>query len=146
MAPDLNSVPFSPRSRAPSTTTTSATTAPIPISHSGSSSRRVSQIMGPPPRPHSPASPGLGNSLLSPADNTGVGVGPGKTILGSDYGFMFKTVVLMVVIGPLRHPRPVTVADLHLELEKEQEAVVCTHCPVPWKESMLILRVNRSTA
>lgn len=28
-------------------------------------------------------------------------------------------------IGPLRHPRPVTVADLHLELEKEQEAVVC---------------------
>lgn len=27
-------------------------------------------------------------------------------------------------IGPIRHPRPVTVADLHLELEKEQEAVV----------------------
>lgn len=28
--------------------------------------------------------------------------------------------------GPLRHPRPLTVADLHLELEKEQEAVVRT--------------------
>ncbi|MCJ1290303.1 hypothetical protein MMC34_001839 [Xylographa carneopallida] len=36
------------------------------------------------------------------ADNTGVGAGP----------------------GPLRHPRPLTAADLHLELEKEQEAVV----------------------
>jgi hypothetical protein len=29
------------------------------------------------------------------------------------------------IIGPLRHPRPLTAADLHLELEKEQEAVVC---------------------
>ena len=35
-------------------------------------------------------------------DNTGVGSGP----------------------GPLRHPRPLTAADLHLQLEKEQEAVV----------------------
>ena len=37
-------------------------------------------------------------------DNTGVGSGP----------------------GPLRHPRPLTAADLHLQLEKEQEAVVRT--------------------
>jgi hypothetical protein len=35
-------------------------------------------------------------------DNTGVGAGP----------------------GPLRHPRPLTAADLHSQLEKEQEAVV----------------------
>lgn len=26
--------------------------------------------------------------------------------------------------GPLRHPRPLTAADLHMQLEKEQEAVV----------------------
>jgi hypothetical protein len=26
--------------------------------------------------------------------------------------------------GPIRHPRPLTAAELHLELEKEQEAVV----------------------
>jgi hypothetical protein len=26
---------------------------------------------------------------------------------------------------PMRHPRPLTAAELHLELEKEQEAVVC---------------------
>ena len=25
----------------------------------------------------------------------------------------------------MRHPRPLTAAELHLELEKEQEAVVC---------------------
>ena len=35
-------------------------------------------------------------------DNTGVGVGP----------------------GPLRHPRPLTAADLYMQMEKEQEAVV----------------------
>ncbi|CAD6582866.1 MAG: hypothetical protein ASARMPRED_001089 [Alectoria sarmentosa] len=39
---------------------------------------------------------------MTPGDNTGVGVGP----------------------GPLRHPRPLTAADLHMQLEKEQEAVV----------------------
>lgn len=50
--------------------------------------------MGPPPVPYSPASNG--------GDNTGVDSGP----------------------GPLRHPRPMTVAELHLELEKEQEAAV----------------------
>ena len=26
---------------------------------------------------------------------------------------------------PVRHPRPMTAAEIHLELEKEQEAVVC---------------------
>ncbi|KAL2003646.1 hypothetical protein VTN02DRAFT_2909 [Thermoascus thermophilus] len=50
--------------------------------------------MGPPPVPYSPPS--------TAGDNSGVGSGP----------------------GPLRHPRPMTAADLHLELEKEQEAVV----------------------
>ena len=27
-------------------------------------------------------------------------------------------------IGPLRHPRPLTAADLHMQLEKEQEGIV----------------------
>ncbi|OAT11543.1 hypothetical protein BDBG_07008 [Blastomyces gilchristii SLH14081] len=99
MAPDLNSVPPSPRPRAPSRTlslqpTTTNLTSAQP---SPSASRRVSQVMGPPPVPHIPTSPGL-----TAGDNAGVGIGP----------------------GPIRHPRPLTVADLHLELEKEQEAVV----------------------
>lgn len=47
-------------------------------------------------------SPGMANTGSMVGDNTGVGTGP----------------------GPLRHPRPLTAADLHLQLEKEQEAVV----------------------
>jgi hypothetical protein len=117
MAPDLNSVPPSPRPLASSPRLTSRTT-----------SRRTSAQIAPPTIP--PASPSLNilpsnqsavnhtsPPLASPTnmtmvasgtaggptgDNTGVGAGP----------------------GPLRHPRPLTAADLHLQLEKEQEAVV----------------------
>ncbi|KAK3316450.1 hypothetical protein B0H66DRAFT_295446 [Apodospora peruviana] len=109
--PDLNSVPPSPHVLA---------TAPR---------RASSQQMPPPPVPAS-ESPSLnilpsnqsavnaaGSSLPSPnplppsilpgpattmGDNTGVGPGP----------------------GPTRHPRPLTAADLHSQLEREQEAVV----------------------
>ncbi|KAL1967018.1 hypothetical protein VTN77DRAFT_3542 [Rasamsonia byssochlamydoides] len=73
-----------------------ASAAPQSTSSSPVASRGVSQVMGPPPIPmSSPSSNASG-------DNTGVGLGP----------------------GPLRHPRPMTAADLHLVLEKEQEAVV----------------------
>ncbi|KAK3292472.1 uncharacterized protein B0H64DRAFT_426550 [Chaetomium fimeti] len=106
--PDLNSVPPSPHALA------------------ALSRRASSQQMPPPPAPGSPSlnilpsnqnavnaatspslpSPGFQASTSLPGptmgDNTGVGPGP----------------------GPLRHPRPLTAADLHLELEKEQEAVV----------------------
>ncbi|KAK4145558.1 uncharacterized protein C8A04DRAFT_10520 [Dichotomopilus funicola] len=106
--PDLNSVPPSPHALA-------------------SQSRQTSQQqMPPPPAPTSPSlnilpsnqvavnastssslpSPGFQPATSLPGqamgDNTGVGPGP----------------------GPLRHPRPITAADLHLQLEKEQEAVV----------------------
>ncbi|CZR61225.1 uncharacterized protein PAC_11121 [Phialocephala subalpina] len=113
MAPDLNSVPPSPRPLASSPRLTTA-------------SRRTSQQMNmaPPSSTSIPTSPSLNilpsnqsavhhisPPLASPnmtstqalaGDNTGVGGGP----------------------GPLRHPRPLTAADLHLQLEKEQEAVV----------------------
>ncbi|KAK0671968.1 hypothetical protein QBC41DRAFT_43130 [Cercophora samala] len=103
--PDLNSVPPSPHFL----------------------SRRASQQMPPPPAPSSlvlpsnqaavnnpnstttpvlpspqfppPISP-LPGSIMTTGDNTGVGSGP----------------------GPVRHPRPPTAAELHSELEKEQEA------------------------
>jgi hypothetical protein len=115
MAPDLNSVPPSPRPVASSPHITSRT-----------ASRRASQQMPPPSLPPSSPSYNILPSnqsainhasppLVSPTipltmaigtgDNTGVGTGP----------------------GPLRHPRPMTAADLHLELEREQEAVVCAH-------------------
>lgn len=117
MAPDLNSVPASPRPLAASTS---------PRITSRNTSRRASQQMAPPPLPPTsplnilPSNQSAVNHIGSPplvsptmqsttmtaapiGDNTGVGTGP----------------------GPLRHPRPLTAADLHLQLEKEQEAVVC---------------------
>lgn len=62
--------------------------------NSSSTSHRTSQIMGPPPMP--------ATSAIGAGDHLGAGLGP----------------------GPLRHPRPMTASDLHLVLEKEQEAVV----------------------
>ncbi|PGH18711.1 hypothetical protein AJ80_04364 [Polytolypa hystricis UAMH7299] len=114
MAPDLNTVPPSPRPRGPSSSSITSTPVNIPAGYSQQQqssgisspplSRRVSQVMGPPPLPlHFPTSPTLSTAMATGVgDNTGVGSGP----------------------GPIRHPRPLTVADLHLELEKEQEAVV----------------------
>ncbi|KAH7323606.1 hypothetical protein BKA65DRAFT_511109 [Rhexocercosporidium sp. MPI-PUGE-AT-0058] len=148
MAPDLNSVPPSPRPLASSPRPSHS------LAASASSSRRPSQSqqlqMGPPAPPASTStpqstststsqtqqyaspqsqptpsasasinilpsnqsavnqgqtmttSPGMANTGGLVGDNTGVGTGP----------------------GPLRHPRPLTAADLHLQLEKEQEAVV----------------------
>ncbi|TKX26354.1 hypothetical protein C1H76_1316 [Elsinoe australis] len=80
MAPDLNSVPSSPRQQR------------ARISHppSTSNSRRPSQVMA--------ASPAMHQSpVFAHTEHAGM---------------------------PLRHPRPMTAAELHLELEKEQEAVV----------------------
>ena len=48
---------------------------------------------------------------------------------------------------PMRHPRPLTAAELHLELEKEQEAVVCLlyrHC-FPLRQPNSSTQVNRLT-
>ncbi|KAI9827864.1 MAG: hypothetical protein M1832_004353 [Thelocarpon impressellum] len=96
MAPDVNSLP------------------PSPHPTSTASSRRPSQPMGPPSVPQLSSPAGLSAVTSQPVlppgmsvayargDNTGVGAGP----------------------GPLRHPRPLTAAELHLQLEKEQEAVV----------------------
>ncbi|KAJ4415575.1 hypothetical protein N0V85_002656 [Neurospora sp. IMI 360204] len=102
----------------------SSQTAPqTTASQSQTGSQAASQQMPPPPVPNSPAlnilpsnQPAVNNAVSSPPlpsphylpasiamkDNAGVDPGP----------------------GPTRHPRPLTAADLHLQLEKEQEAVV----------------------
>ena len=99
MAPDINSLPPSPYRN--------TATTPRRPSHSrrlsermGSQSNIVLQSTTP---PHSPTSAStIFNQPPPREDNTGVDPGP----------------------GPLRHPRPLTAADLHMQLEKEQEAVV----------------------
>jgi hypothetical protein len=112
MAPDLNSVPPSAHPEPTNSTSNSTSNLPTPGSQQNSRavSRRASQIypMGPPPLPlaspggtqHTQAFPPLSPNLsghVPSADSAGT---------------------------PMRHPRPMTAAELHLELEKEQEAVV----------------------
>jgi hypothetical protein len=73
---------------------------PLPLSSPVASPNIAPQSNGAAPLTSpSLSGPGLASSS---GDNTGVGTGP----------------------GPMRHPRPLTAADLHLVLEKEQEAVV----------------------
>ncbi|TVY58450.1 hypothetical protein LCER1_G001705 [Lachnellula cervina] len=112
MAPDLNSVPPSPRPlSSPRLTSTSASRrasqqmappaiAPASLNILPSNQNAVSHISPPLTSPNMPTVGGTAGVIVG--DNTGVGTGP----------------------GPLRHPRPLTAADLHLQLEKEQEAVV----------------------
>ncbi|KAL1799968.1 hypothetical protein ACET3X_000310 [Alternaria dauci] len=109
MAPDLNTVPVSPH---PGPANTSNPSSSQPASGSLSRrtsttvSRRASQMaMSPPPLPLAspggtlppPLSPGVSGYVQASVDSAGV---------------------------PMRHPRPMTPAEMHLELEKEQEAVV----------------------
>ncbi|KIV77715.1 hypothetical protein PV11_09497 [Exophiala sideris] len=99
MAPDLNTVPRSPRTGANTQTSLPA----VPLPSSQAASRRTSTQMLPPPLPRYdslPSSPRPAQASMM--DNSGVGIGP----------------------GPIRHPRPLTAAELHLELEKEQESIV----------------------
>ncbi|GIZ37786.1 hypothetical protein CKM354_000122200 [Cercospora kikuchii] len=91
MAPDIASLPASPRADR-------AAPAPPPATTSTTASRRTSQIMGPPQQPAS-ATVHSHHSSRSPVMSTNDGL-------------------------PMRHPRPLTAAELYLECEKEQEAVV----------------------
>ncbi|KAF1932990.1 uncharacterized protein M421DRAFT_24128, partial [Didymella exigua CBS 183.55] len=106
MAPDLNSVPVSPR---PSVTSNPSHTQ-AGASSSRQASRRTSQIypMSPPPLPL--ASPG---GTLPHASHTHAFPPLSPNLPSADAGNI-----------PMRHPRPMTAAEMHLELEKEQEAVV----------------------
>ena len=100
MAPDINTLPDSPRLDRTSMSISPPTSADI--------SRPTSQIMGPP-------------------------AAPASAILTSSTNVPFSSLVRSPPIStqeqtgiPLRHPRPLTAAELYLECEKEQEAVVCS--------------------
>jgi hypothetical protein len=118
MAPDLNTVPGSPR---PAGTGNASGNQPASGSLSRQTStpgsRRASQMaMSPPPLPL--ASPG--GTLPPPSTHpTSHGFPP---LSPSASGHVHASVDSAGV--PMRHPRPMTQAELHLELEKEQEAVV----------------------
>ncbi|KAI9833164.1 MAG: hypothetical protein M1819_003787 [Sarea resinae] len=103
MAPDLNSVSPSPRSVPPTSHPTST-----------NPSRRGSQLMGPPPPPTTSLS--ISNSSHQVLNGPMPSLSPPATGGGGSIVADNST--------PMRHPRPLTAADLHLQMEKEQEAVV----------------------
>jgi hypothetical protein len=107
MAPDLNSIPASPR---PNSNVTSNPSGSLSRQNSTPASRRASQIypMSPPPLPL--ASPG--GTLPLHGQHAFPPLSPGPVPSGDSSSV------------PMRHPRPMTPAEMHLELEKEQEAVV----------------------
>lgn len=136
MAPDLNSLPPSPHS---------------PRHIVSMASRRAREIMAPSsasitPPAQSPTILSREQATMTSGDNTGVGIGPG---MHADNLHLYLYPIIQLTHnnfpGPLRHPRPLTAADLHMQLEKEQEAVVS------WGRSMTgkisLIRVScRSTA
>ncbi|KAI0593575.1 hypothetical protein F4775DRAFT_577340 [Biscogniauxia sp. FL1348] len=116
--PDLNSVPPSPHVLAASRQSSSSQNGPSQTQHPSASTSPSLNIL---PSNQQALQQASASSLPSPShfhaaavstgmpplaapgqDNTGVGSGP----------------------GPLRHPRPLTAAELHSQLEQEQEMLV----------------------
>jgi hypothetical protein len=110
--PDLNSVPASPFPVSGQRRLSNATAMPplaistspslniLPSNQNTVNNAGTAAAFPSPPLPSVAAPPIAATG--GTGDNSGVGIGP----------------------GPLRHPRPLTAADLHLQMEKEQEAVV----------------------
>lgn len=109
MAPDLNSVPTSPRPNI-----TSHPSGSLSRESSTTASRRTSQIypMSPPPLPL--ASPG--GTLSASAQ--------GHTLPPLSPSISGRAPSVDASGTPMRHPQPVTPAQIYLEMEKEQEAAV----------------------
>ncbi|KAM0323859.1 hypothetical protein ACHAQA_008437 [Verticillium albo-atrum] len=105
--PDLNSVPASPHSLSSSRRASANQLPAHSLDILPSNQTAVNQPRRPSnaslPSPHLPPGQPLPTTAnVSTAADIGVVSGP----------------------GPIRHPRPLTAADLHIQLEKEQEAVV----------------------
>ncbi|KAF5501906.1 hypothetical protein CGCA056_v014291 [Colletotrichum aenigma] len=111
--PDLNTVPASPH---PANTSRR------------SSSNQISQQMPPLPVPASSESPSLNilpsnqNTVNNP--NTSNPSLPSPTMAPAATSPPVAPEPSVSGPGPIRHPRPMTASDLHMQLEKEQEAVV----------------------
>ncbi|CAK7207563.1 hypothetical protein SEUCBS139899_010373 [Sporothrix eucalyptigena] len=141
--PDLNSVPPSPRVLAASRQSSSTNVAGIAAaaanngtSPSATSASASGTQMPPPPVPTSPSS-------IHVFPSNQMAVNQGSAVSSSALPSPFFPPPLSLASGgvapatqrgdgpavdpgpgPLRHPRPLTAAELHMQLEKEQEAVV----------------------
>lgn len=136
--PDLNSVPASPHALSGSRRPSAAANDMPPPSPSLNilpsnqlaveNARRASNASL-----HSPqlasAAPAIPTSQVPPhpqAPHQPISTDPNSAVTGP---------------GPVRHPRPLTAAELHAQLEKEQEAVVCVPIIANSVLSLLIISV-----
>ncbi|TPX15454.1 uncharacterized protein E0L32_004434 [Thyridium curvatum] len=123
--PDLNSVPPSPHSLAASRRQSSSQMPPPPPPHAQAQAQAQSQ---PHPIPTSPSLNILPSNQAA-VNQTSTSSLPSPRLAPSATVSTPPSIDNAIPIvgagpGPLRHPRPLTAAELHLELEKEQEAVV----------------------
>ncbi|GKT49537.1 uncharacterized protein ColSpa_09718 [Colletotrichum spaethianum] len=108
--PDLNSVPASPHPQSVSRRTSSHQMPPPPLpAQSSESSLNILPSNQNTVNHPNPSSTSVGSPPMAPATLTSPPAVPEPSVSGP---------------GPIRHPRPITASDLHMQLEKEQEAVV----------------------
>ena len=105
-------------------------TLPGSASHSRTASRRASNQMPPPPVPTSPTpnilpsnQPAVGAQAPSPL--------PSPSLQHAQVATPPAGAEALAGPGPLRHPRPMTAAELHQQFEREQESVVRSLPPTP---------------
>lgn len=124
--PDLNSVPPSPRVLALSRRASSQQMPPPPAPNPG-----PGQGQGPAPSTSDPALnilPSNQNAVNTGAPTTASLPSPRLVATGSAaHPGPADASSLAYGPGPTRHPQPLTAAELHQQVEKEQEAVVCPY-------------------
>ncbi|KAK1624658.1 hypothetical protein BDP81DRAFT_356992 [Colletotrichum phormii] len=108
--PDLNSVPASPHPLSASRRSSSHQMPPPPLPAQSSDSSSLNILPSNQNTVnHPPSNPPVGSPPMAPAVAASPPAFPEPSVSGP---------------GPIRHPRPITASDLHMQLEKEQEAVV----------------------
>lgn len=130
--PDLNSVPPSPRVLALSRRASSQQMPPPPAPGPG---QGQGQGQGPAPSTSDPALnilPSNQNAVNTGAPTTASLPSPRLVATGSAaHPGPADASSLANGPGPTRHPQPLTAAELHQQVEKEQEAVVCSYSNPP---------------
>ncbi|EFQ34607.1 hypothetical protein CGRA01v4_14041 [Colletotrichum graminicola] len=106
--PDLNSVPASPHPQTASRRSSSHQIPPPPLPSQSSNSSSLNILPSNQNIVNHP-NPSVGSPPMAPSTVASLPAAPEPSVSGP---------------GPIRHPRPITASELHMQLEKEQEAVV----------------------
>ena len=148
MAPDLTSTSSTvtpPTTVSPARTTSSNTTTAQPLPHSRSDSRSATSSR----RPSQPAVTASGNhSQTSPLPSPSLtrAMPPETVTSGIGHARGSENGAGVHGPGPIRHPRPLSPAEMYSQLEQEQEAVVGSRCSARETTRDFCSRACRSTA